>query len=319
MMIDCFDKIYFRHIDSSRSKLCYNFLVRSIIKLVANLILPVCLRKSKTKYKVNVLSSRKQKIVISLTSFPARIKTVDLVIESILRQSYAPDKIILYLAKDQFPNKVIPHRLESLRKRGVDIFFVDDDIRPHKKYYYAFKEFPNDIIITVDDDVFYPSNLIDNLMKLFNDHPENICCNRACFYSFKENKLLPYHDWPIGNSSPFNLEGYNILPTGMGGVLYPPGSVNKNVFDVVALKENCINADDLWLNFNSRLNDTKVFLSKAKFGFIPILSTLSSALSIDNAINGNANDLQITNLVNKYGDNFYTKNLDKNNVIEVVY
>ena len=30
-----------------------------------------------------------------------------------------------------------------------------DDLKPHKKYFFAFKEYPNDLVITIDDDVLY--------------------------------------------------------------------------------------------------------------------------------------------------------------------
>lgn len=319
MIVDFFDNAFYRHIDSSKGKLCYNFLIRGCVKMLANVIVPISLRRNKWKYVVRENTNRSKKIIVSLTSFPARIHSVNYVIECILRQTVVPDKILLYLSKSQFANEELPNKLLSLKKRGVDIIFVDDDIRPHKKYYYAFKEYPNDIIITVDDDIFYPTRIIENLLRLSKEHPGSICCNRACFYSFKEDKLLPYSEWPIGNDSPFDLKGYNILPTGMGGVLYPPRSVNSNVYDIITIKENCINADDLWLNLNSRINDTIAVLSRMKFGFIPILSTLSSALSLNNAINGNANDKQIANLIKKYGITFYTKNLEKRNIIDIVY
>ena len=41
------------------------------------------------------------------------------------------------------------------QKRGLTIRFCED-LKAHKKYYYAFKEYPDDIVITVDDDVIYP-------------------------------------------------------------------------------------------------------------------------------------------------------------------
>lgn len=73
------------------------------------------------------------KIIVSLTSFPARINNVWLVVECMLRQTVHADKIILWLSKDQFPSDdCIPF---SLKKRISDVFeirMVSGDIRSHK-------------------------------------------------------------------------------------------------------------------------------------------------------------------------------------------
>ena len=39
------------------------------------------------------------KIVVSLTTYPARIGTVNQVVESIMRQSLPPDQIVLWLSR----------------------------------------------------------------------------------------------------------------------------------------------------------------------------------------------------------------------------
>ena len=50
-------------------------------------------------YKKIVPTNRKPKIIVSLTSIPSRIHLTHLVIESILRQTVLPDKIVLWLSK----------------------------------------------------------------------------------------------------------------------------------------------------------------------------------------------------------------------------
>ena len=44
-------------------------------------------------------------IIVSLTSYPARINQLHLTIQSILRQTMSANKVILYLALSDFPNK----------------------------------------------------------------------------------------------------------------------------------------------------------------------------------------------------------------------
>src|SRR5699024_12638905 len=65
----------------------------------------------------------------------------------LLRQTYPPDKIILWLAKEQFEGRnTLPNNLLDLEKRGLEIVFCDEDLRSHKKYYYAIKKFSKDIL-----------------------------------------------------------------------------------------------------------------------------------------------------------------------------
>ena len=89
------------------------------------------------------------------------------VVECMFRQSYQPKKIILWLSQEQFPNEEdIPM---SLRKRVNNIFqirMVSGDIRSHKKYYYVVKEYPNSLILLIDDDLYYPTDMIEQLVKL---------------------------------------------------------------------------------------------------------------------------------------------------------
>src|SRR5690606_7617272 len=75
-------------------------------------------------------------IDISITSFPARIEEVNYTIETLFLQTVKADSITLYLSLDQFPDKNIPEALSLQEKRGLNIEFVDDDLRSHKKYYY---------------------------------------------------------------------------------------------------------------------------------------------------------------------------------------
>src|SRR5699024_11096702 len=83
----------------------YYSLVRFIVRHLANLVLPFYFRLSSlfsNNYKLNTESN--SDFIVSFISFPARINKVWLVVESILRQSVKPTKLILWLSKDQFSN-----------------------------------------------------------------------------------------------------------------------------------------------------------------------------------------------------------------------
>lgn len=86
-----------------------------------------------------------------------------------------PDEIILWLAEEQFNGiDSLPKALLEQQKRGLTIRFCDD-LRSHKKYYYTMQEYPRDIVILVDDDMFYPKDTIKKLWKLHKKYPNDIC------------------------------------------------------------------------------------------------------------------------------------------------
>ena len=101
-------------------------------------------------------------VIVSLTSYPARIDRVHEVIESVINQTVCADRIILYLADEQFVDRQLPKPLVDLCTQYdcFEIHFCDDDLKPHKKYYYAMQDFPDAALITVDDDVIYPNTMV---------------------------------------------------------------------------------------------------------------------------------------------------------------
>ena len=73
---------------------------------------------------------RKQRVIVSFTSYPKRIGDVWLVVETLLRQSMKPDAVILWLAESQFPGRLddLPKRLVAQQERGLTIRFCDDPV-----------------------------------------------------------------------------------------------------------------------------------------------------------------------------------------------
>ena len=103
------------------------------------------------KKGINIGEERENKIIVSVTSIPSRFTSLYLCLETIMRQSLKPDKIILYLGNNT-KNMELPQNLKKLKKRGLTIEYRDDkELKPHTKYFYAMQEHPNDIIITFDD------------------------------------------------------------------------------------------------------------------------------------------------------------------------
>ena len=200
-----------------------------------------------TKSGVNVTERRECRVIVSLTSFPTRIHIVVYTIETLLSQTFKPDLVVLWLAKEQFPRREdnLPRRLLNLRKYGLIIRWYHD-IRSFKKLIPSLVSYPDDILVTADDDVYYPPSWLDNLVTSYLKDKDAIHCNRGNIIILDDKGFpLPYNSWGLSflNTS---VKGFNVLMTGVGGVLYPPHSLYKDIVDEERFMNLSIDADDLW-------------------------------------------------------------------------
>lgn len=251
------------------------------------------------KSGVSETNTNNPQVVVSLTSFPPRMERLWMVLESLLRQTKKPDRLILWLAATQFPHREdIDGRVRAMEKRGLEIRFCED-LKPHKKYYYAMQEFSNDLVITVDDDIFYPETMIENLLAKHNEYPDCVVCYRAHEITFKDGKINKYAKWNH-RSKTISGPSYTLLATNGSGVLYPSKCLSEEVFNLQAIRELCPDADDLWLKCMGYMNRTKTV--KVYPVFSEIFTTLGSADSglIKSNVNEGCNDQQLKNILDRY-------------------
>ncbi len=297
-MIAYLDKIYTataNERDFLKKYKIYSIL-RWLIRNISNVVIPIYffLTRDDKKYSL-INSSVDERVVVSLTTFPARINKIWMVIETLMRQTYKPDIIVLWLSKEQFDSiELLPQRLLRMRNRGLRIVLCDGDLRSHKKYFYAFNEYRNDIIITADDDVFYIPTIIEKLIYLHKEYPYEVCCNLSRKITFSEdNKLLPYKYWPY-NQDIINAPCHDLLPIGMGGVLYPANYKVEDMMDPSIFMMECRNADDLWLKAMGYVKNIKVVSTGYYSLFLPIINYNNITLASNNIEHDN--DVQLSNI-----------------------
>lgn len=272
-----------------------NLFLYRFIKLFLNIFYPFYCRINR-KYKYKKIAKN---VIVSLTSFPDRINYVWIVIETLLRQTYRPEKIILWLADTQFKSmNELPKKLLEQQEKGLEIRFCDD-LRSHKKYYYTMKYYPNSVVITVDDDTFYPEDLVEKLIYTHKLYPNTICCNLAHLITIENGEIAPYSKWESGADG-YDQPSYYLVPVGCGGVLYPPGCFYKDVFDKEKIKELCPLADDLWLKAMATLNGVKaVKTDPISIPYVSIISSQKSSLWKVN-VDQKMNDKQMNNILRNY-------------------
>lgn len=243
---------------------------------------------------------REQKIIISLTTYPKRIGTIWLTIETLLRQSMKPDEIILWLAQSQFSNGTadLPKNLLRLQSRGLTIRFCDD-LRSHKKYYFALQEYPDDLVILADDDMFYPRDTVRKLLKLHKKWPSDLCCitSQVIEPSFTAAPSL----WRNPHLYEDLVHSDRIQAFTGSGTLIPPEALHPDAFNRETLQQLCFHADDLWVTFMARRKGTRITTLKKWRPFpICIYGTAEDSLYYING-EGKQNDVQWQNLLDHYG------------------
>ena len=195
------------------------------------------------------------RIIVSFTSFPApgRLENAHLVINSILRQTVRPDKIVLYLAAPEFPDKKLPIALVKCIKENpiAEIRWVPHNIRSYKKLVPALCDFPDDLIITVDDDLVQNSQLIEKLLWSYRKYPRSVSGCRVCRISKScDGMIKKYKKWRFFKKKRVILYGCkprfrNVATTG-GGALFPPRVLHPDVTCMESFTDIAPTGDDLW-------------------------------------------------------------------------
>ena len=208
--------------------------------------------------KLGISSEKREpELIVSLTSYPARIHEVYYTIFSLLTQNLKPNRIFLWLAEEQFPNRNrdLPKNLLQFIESGLTIKYTND-VRPYKKLIPALREYPNAIIVTADDDIFYPSDWLEKLYNYWKSNKDCIICNSMMKAEItKDKKIIPFNDWKeIKDILESSLKNFAI---GTGGVLYPPNCFYKDICDEELFMKLVPTNDDIWFWAMAVLNDTK--------------------------------------------------------------
>ncbi|MFC1593432.1 hypothetical protein ACFL3O_00675 [Candidatus Neomarinimicrobiota bacterium] len=203
---------------------------------------------------------RTPQLIISLTTISSRIDHVYLVIETLLQQSVKPDYLILWLSETNFSTTSLKNhsqgtrKLLNQRKRGLKINFCKD-IRSYTKILYTLKHYPDAIVVSADDDLYYPKNWLKELYNSYNKNPEYIHCHAS--YIIKKsssNSLLTHNKWLKPHDN-FQGPSPNIFPLTGQGCLFPPGSLHQEVFNENVFLKISPYEDDAWFKAMSILNN----------------------------------------------------------------
>lgn len=279
---------------NKEKKKAYWSIQYKICKALINLLQPL-------RYKIGHLKGidEKSEVIFSLTTYPARIHTVWITIASLLNQTCPPKKVVLWLAREQFPeDDKLPKSLEKLEHYGLEIQYCDD-LKAHKKYFYGMQQYKDYHIVTADDDIFYPENFLENYITYHKRYPNTVLCTWSHQINLQtDGTYATYNTW-IDDS--LEEPSHLLLAVGCNGVFYPKGSLHEKAYDQEALAQIGYTTDDLWLKTMELLQGTKVWnIDRTPLIYFNQVTTMQNGLWKQNTDGIKENDVIWQKLMAQY-------------------
>jgi len=241
-------------------------------------------------------------LIVTLTSFPARIHIVRYALYSLLKQSLKPNRLLLWLADSQFPGKErdLPEELLALKPLGLEIRWCED-IKSFKKLIPALREFPEAILVTADDDIHYPRHWLRSLYHSWRDHGRS-------FIHAGGIESITFA--PDGTPAPFGQWKWNPADAqpafrhtfGSGyGAIFPPHCLHPDVLDSSKALALVPTSDDFWFWAQAVRNGTKIRLvmeNRPQVLTDPLSKSTPELWTQNNSAGGN--DRCLANLLHAY-------------------
>jgi glycosyltransferase involved in cell wall biosynthesis len=170
-------------------------------------------------------------MIFSLTSIGGREAALVKTIESLLNQTIKLD-IHLWVSSE-------PYLLDkgfTFSPAGVFIHYVPND-GPFRKLLPALVAFPNEVIITVDDDTEYHPQFVETIKSHY----------KGGILAFRASKIsdAPYNTWEEVKTECTDLD---LFAKGNGGIVYDAKLFKEDFYEPI-YKLLCPTNDDIWLNF----------------------------------------------------------------------
>lgn len=192
------------------------------------------------------------RVIISMTSISCRLHKLKKTLTSLINQTHKPDAIHVCYSNEKFMydegiddemiNKIYNEiKLIDFNDNNI-ILTKTKNIGPYRKLIPVLKKYKDDIIITVDDDIYYEKNFVYKLLNGYNAHKCIICSKYRTINL--DNEKITNTNYFIEENTPF----MNILPEGFGGILYHTNMFSADFieFDYGGLEDIIMKNDDLF-------------------------------------------------------------------------
>lgn len=200
-----------------------------------------------------------RKIIVSCTTTDKRLQLLYYTLISLSNQRLKPDMIFVNLSKEPYLGDdgidTLPPWFDEF---GVSINWVENTGSFRKLLPIFEKNLANDqdLVITIDDDVLYGENWLEDLVDQNDKHWDAIVCTRG--RKIKKNIFGRWENYAKWNLVTKETEGLDILPTGVGGIVYKKSLIDVEFLLDNKFKEVASTTDDLWFKMASYRKHTPV-------------------------------------------------------------
>ena len=119
----------------------------------------------------------KELLIVSLTTWSARVGNIPTVLNTIYSQTVLPDKVVLNLAY----NEVIPENVQHyIDEHNIEVFRTEDT-KVYKKFLPTLKRYKDACVINIDDDLLYPNTMIEDFVGVHLNYPNNPICGNHVY------------------------------------------------------------------------------------------------------------------------------------------
>ncbi len=211
-------------------------LVKSVRSSILLRIRPFLVALSSPRFRADDQSD----VVISITSFPARIDWIWATIDTLFRQDARLQAILLVLSEEEFPQRRLPKSLRRRIRRGLTVEWVQTNQKSYDKLLPARVRYPSARILTVDDDKLYPIDMASKLIRASDEAPG------AVIGHFGRQIVATPDGYDVLSKADPATPSERVFLIGLGGILYPPTALHPDVQDYRLAMELCPSHDDAW-------------------------------------------------------------------------
>ena len=270
---------------------------------ILNLFVRLIISHTDNYSNVNKLK-RETKIIVSMSAEEEDFGNLKYTLFSVFNQKIAPDNVVLWIS-DKYELSDLPYSVTRYIKNGLDVRFVND-IGTFTKILYALKEFEDCIIVTADENIYYPKNWLAKLYLSYISCPNDIHAHSVADVMCKGDKLDSVTKWK--KFAGMEKAGYNYFPLETGGVLYPPNCFIREISREDIYRKKLKTSWDIWSWIIALMSDRKIRLVKSHIKNFTTVNIFKS-LKKYNHYTGRTNitDKQLTQLFEYYGNNISSK------------
>lgn len=188
-------------------------------------------------------ATRRERLVVSLTTIPERAHRLRPVLRSLLDQSEPADRLILALPRRSLKGTAYPSASSLDLPKGVDVLECND-LGPATKLLPALEAEPDAVILIVDDDVIYPRNLLETLLQAHRCMPDAAIGYRGVKLAGDRHFADLDHIFATGLCEPSRVD----VLFGTWGYLLAPHILPASVRDFTHAPPELFWVDDVWIS-----------------------------------------------------------------------